>query len=497
MTVSLRPAPIFSDHMVLCRNWNIRIFGEAESRREITVSIHHHTAKCTAVKGRFEAVLPPMPHGGPFELTVTDGQTTLVFQDVLIGDVYFAGGQSNMEMRLKDTQDGDRYTAGADYPMIRYCNYPVQAYLDEKTLSWERKNKWRDVSPGRCGDISAVAFHFAVKLQTAFDIPVGIIGCYLGGTSITAWLDEEALTATTGGKDYLDAFSERIKDQTDEDYQKAFSAQQKAHAIWSRKADQMKAENPAVKWDDFIDALGPCPYPPPEGRKSLFRPCGLINTMVKRIAPYTITGFLFYQGESDFRHPQLYRMFLLSLIILWRKLFHSPSLPFLNVQLPMFDQRDEPVKSSWPLLRQAQEQVYTDLRNTGLAVMIDGGDADDIHPQDKKTVGERLFEQALQVVYRQKADNSPRAASARADGNTMTVTVSSPLLYEKTPRLFELAGEDENFVFAEAVIDGTEIRVTSQSIINPFFVRYAWVNFGVVNVFGTNGLPLAPFSLRG
>ena len=497
MTAALRLAPIFSDHMVLCRNRDIRIFGEAESGREVTVSFHHHTAKCTAVKGRFEAVLPSMPHGGPYALTVTDGETTLEFQDVLVGDVYFAGGQSNMEMCLKDTQDGVRYTAQADYPQVRYCNYPVQAYLDKKTLAWERKTKWRAVAPGTCGEISAVAFHFAVKLHTSLDVPVGIIGCYLGGTSITAWLDEAAITATTGGKAYLDAFNERIKDQTDEEYQKVFSAQQKAHAIWSRKADQMKAENSAVKWADFIAALGPCPYPPPEGRKSLFRPCGLINTMVKRVAPYTLTGILFYQGESDFRHPQLYRMFLLSLIIHWRELFLSPSLPFLYVQLPMFDQQDEPVKNSWPQLRQAQEQVFADMRHTGLAVMIDGGDADDIHPQDKKTVGERLFNQALQVIYCQKADSSPRAIAARSDGNAIKVTVSSPLRYEKSPRLFELAGEDGVFVAADAVIDGAEIRITAQSVPNPRFIRYAWVNYGVVNVYGINGLPLAPFSLRG
>jgi sialate O-acetylesterase len=493
----LKLAPIFGDHMVLCRDRNIRIFGEAESGREIIVSIHHHTASCTAVKGRFEAVLPPLSSGVPLEMTVTDGQTKLILQDVLIGDVYLAGGQSNMEMRLKDTQDGERYLAGADYPQIRYCNYPVQPYLDEKTLAWERKTKWRVVAPGQCGEISAAAFHFAVKLHAEFGVPVGIIGCYLGGTSIVSWLDEDALSSTTGGKQYLVAFNERIKDQTDEQYQKAFSAQQKAHAIWSRKADAMKRLNPAVQWDDFINALGPCPYPPPEGRKSLFRPCGLVETMLKRIAPYTLTGILYYQGESDRWHPQLYRILLQSLIVLWRGLFLSPLLPFLNVQLPMFDQYDEPFKDSWPVLRQAQEQVYADMRNTGLAVMIDGGEANDIHPQDKKTVGERLFDQALQVVYDEKSENSPRASAARADGSTVIVTVSAPLRHENTPRLFELAGEDSVFIPAEAAIDGAEIRVSSPGVPHPRLVRYAWVNYGKVNVFGENGLPLAPFSLRG
>ncbi|MBN1778205.1 MAG: sialate O-acetylesterase [Clostridiales bacterium] len=496
MPVSLKLAPVFSDHMVLCRNKNIRIFGEAESGMQITVSIYNSSASCTAVKGKFHAVLPPMPHGGPYTMSVADGKTTLTYSDILIGDVYLAGGQSNMEMPLKDTLDGGRYTAEADHPQIRYCNYPVQPFLDEKTLEWERNTKWRAVRPGACGDISAVAFHLAVRLHAALGIPVGIIGCYLGGTSITSWLDEDALCATTGGKEYLDAFLERTKDQTDQQYQKAFHAQQRAHAAWSRKADEILANNPSAKWDDFIAELGPCPWPPPEGRKSAYRPCGLVNTMLKRIAPYTLTGFLYYQGESDYRHPHLYRVMLMSLIVSWRDIFKSPSLPFLFVQLPMFAQRDETMKNCWAILRHAQEQVYRDMRNTGLAVMIDGGDENDIHPKDKKTVGERLFEQALVVVYHQQAQNSPRPTAARPDGNAMIVTVSAPLRKQKNPWLFELAGEDMVCYQAEALIDGNEIRAVSKEVGCPVSVRYAWINYARVNVFGENGLPLAPFCLR-
>ena len=496
MPVTFRLAPVFSDHMVLCRNKNIRIFGEADNGRQVTVSIHDSSASCTAVKGKFNAVLPPMPHGGPYTMTVSDGETVLTFSDILIGDVYLAGGQSNMEMPLKDTLDGERYAAEADHPQIRYCIYPVQPYLDEKALEWERNTRWRVVRPGTCGDISAVAFHFAVKLHTQLDIPIGIIGCYLGGTSITSWLDEDALCATAGGKAYLEAFLERIQDQTDAQYKKAFNAQQRAHAVWHRKADAIKASNPSASWDDFIAALGPCPWPPPEGRKSAYRPCGLVNTMLKRIAPYALTGFLYYQGESDYRHPHLYRAMMMSLIASWRDIFKAPSLPFLFVQLPMFAQRDELVENCWAILRQAQEQVYEDMRNTGLAVMIDGGDEEDIHPKDKITVGDRLCRQAMEVIYHQPAENSPITIAARPDGNAMIVTVSAPLRKQMTPRLFELAGEDMVFYQAEAHINGKEIRITSKKVSDPCSVRYAWVNYGTVNVFGENGLPLAPFYLR-
>lgn len=496
MATTLRLAPVFGDHMVLSRDQNIRVFGEAESGRTVTVSIHNSHASCTAAGNRFMAVLPPMAHGGPYAMKVSDGDTAIAFSDILVGDVYLAGGQSNMEMRLKDIQDGLRYTADADYPAIRYCNYPVQPFLNEKTLAWERKTAWRAVQPGRCGDISAVAFHFAVHLHDDLSIPVGIIGCNLGGTSIVSWLTEDALCATSGGQAYLDAYLERIKGQTDEDYQRALRAQQRANALWSRKADAIKAENPSAKWDDFIQKLGPCPWPPPEGQKSAYRPCGLVNTMLRRIAPYTLTGILYYQGESDARHPHLYRAFLMSLIASWRDLFQSPSLPFLNVQLPMFVQREEPVPNSWAVIRQAQEQVFHDMRNTGLAVMIDGGEADDIHPRDKKTVGQRLYQQAKRVIYHLDGAESPRATAVRPCEGAVDVSVSQPLLAVAQPRLFELAGGDGVFRPAEAIIQDRSIRVTSRQVERPVSVRYAWVNYAQVNVFGANGLPLAPFSFR-
>ncbi|MFH1513422.1 MAG: sialate O-acetylesterase [Bacillota bacterium] len=438
-----------------------------------------------------------MAAGGPYVLTVSDGETTLSFADILIGDVFFAGGQSNMEMRIKDTENGADYIAAADFPTIRFIIFPVQAFLDEETVANEHKTKWQTVKPGECGEISAVAYHFAVRLQSSVHVPVGIINCYLGGTSITCWLDEEALCATSGGKAYYEAYQERIKNQTDEQYLAVYHEQLRAHTIWSRKADAMLAKDPTVLWDDFIRELGPCPWPPPEGRKAMFRPCGLAETMLKRIAPYSITGFLYYQGESDVRHPHLYRSLMRSLIAFWRGLFWDLSLPFLFVQLAMFTQGEEPVKDSWAVIRQCQEQACRELRNTGLAVMIDGGEKYDIHPKDKKTVGERLYLQAMQVIYHQDMNgDSPRAVAARPEENTMIVNVSAPLQHVKTPRLFEVAGEDGVFYPAEAEILGSVIRVASAKAVRPSSVRYAWVNYGLVNVFGENGLPLAPFILR-
>ena len=150
MHTQLRLASIFSDHMVLCRNRNIRIFGEAETGREIVVSIHDHTASCAAVKSKFEAVLPPMPHGGPYILTVSDGESTLTFADIFIGDVYFAGGQSNMEWPLEQSENGPELVKTLGNPMIRYVNFPHNAWLDKNALRHERNMRWKVLEPCRC-----------------------------------------------------------------------------------------------------------------------------------------------------------------------------------------------------------------------------------------------------------------------------------------------------------------------------------------------------------
>ena len=496
MQTEFRLAPIFGDHMVLARNKNIRVFGTAESGRRITVHLHDHTASCTAVKGEFEVVLPPLPAGGPYRLTAMDGEHALTFFDVLIGEVYFAGGQSNMEMRLAHAVNGREAVNTADYPEFRYCVYPLQAVLDSETLRKERLTCWKAVKPGSCEDVSAAAFYFAVKLQAELGVPVGIIGCYLGGSPIACWLDEEALCSTAGGQEIFRSYNKRIEGQTEEQIDRNEAEFWARNQAWQRAAELVRRKNPLAVWDDLTRELGVCPWPPPESRKSAFRPCGVASTMVKRIAPYPISGFLYYQGESDFRRPHLYRVLMTTLISFWRDVFLDPSLPFFFVQLPMFNQRDDETNESWALLRHAQEQARLDTRNTGLAVMIDGGEQEDVHPRDKKTVGERLCLQALMAYHIKIDGESPRAISARPEGNAMIVQTSHPLRGVANPRLFEIAGDDGTFYTAEAEISGTCILAVSGSVSEPKSVRYAWVNFGTVDVYGENGLPLAPFCLR-
>ncbi len=497
MKQTLQLAAVFTDHMVLSRHKTVHIFGTAPEGTLVTVSLAGQSAETAAYNGRFEVALAPMPAGGPHTLTVTDGQTKKTCDDVLIGEVYLAGGQSNMEWALEQAEGGPELIQTLDNPMIRYCNVPKNAWLDEQALARERAMHWKALRPGACGDISAVGCYFALELQEELNVPVGIIGCNWGGSSIVCWMDEATLRTTTDGARLLDEYTRRVKDKSDTQYDAEMKTYNAAFQAWWQRILDAQRKKPDISWQEINETVGPGPWPQPEGRKSGFRPAGLAETMLKRIAPYTLTGFLYYQGETDASQAYLYRQQLRNLIGFWRDLFCDATLPFLNCQLPMFIAKGEEDMRDWPLLRQAQEQAFMDVRNTGLAVLIDCGEFDNIHPKDKKTVGHRLYLQALKVVYSRDIDaDSPRALAARRDGDAMVVSLSAPVEVKGEATLFELAGEDGVFHPALCQLEGQELRVFAEAVAAPLAVRYAWVNFGTVHIFGHNGLPLAPFSLH-
>ncbi|HPF86419.1 MAG TPA: sialate O-acetylesterase [Candidatus Limiplasma sp.] len=496
MKQKLQPAAVFTDHMVLSRGKNIRIFGEAADGARIVLTLGGRQAETEAKGGTFEAAFAPMDAGGPYTLTVTDGETTLTFADVMIGDVYFAGGQSNMEWPLEQAEGGPELIKTLDNPMIRYINFPHNAWLDDAALTQERQMRWKPLVPDACADISAIACHFALDLQPELGVAIGIIDCYWGGTSVTCWLDEAALGQTTAGAKLLKEYQQRNADKSDAQYDAEMKEYDDAYQAWWKRVRALQQADPDIPWEEINVKAGQCPWPQPEGRKSAFRPAGLIETMVKRVAPYTITGILYYQGEEDTKHPPYYRSLMMSLISFWRDLFRDPLLPFLFVQLPMYIGKGEEDNKSWPPVRQAQAQVYRDMRGTGLAVLIDGGEFDNVHPKDKKTVGDRLYLQALRVVYgREVQADGPYALAARRDGSRMIVTLTQPVTCDGEAPLFELAGADGSFMPARAQIDGAALILTADGIDRPAAARYAWVNYGIVKVFGSGGLPLAPFIL--
>ena len=494
----LKLAPLFGHGAVLCRNKEIRIFGEADEGRTVTVTLGDATCVCTARGGRFLARLAPMSAATGLTLTVTDGVDTQTSTDVAIGEVYLAGGQSNMELELQNADEGQQLIQTHNDPDLRYFNVPKKSVWNEDALRANAWSHWEKVSPGNAKDMSAVAYFFARRLREKLNVPVGVIDCYWGGTSITCWMDEEALAATAEGRRYMEDYAARSAGKTMAQWQQEEDAFQAEMTVWNNKVAELKRENPAIEWPEINEKAGLCPWHPPVGPGSPYRPAGLARTMMERIVPATLTGVIFYQGEEDSGRTTRYDVLMDSLIRTWRAWFRDEELPFLFVQLPVWIAAGETDPRSWPVLRHAQELAWRRTRHTGMACVIDCGEFDNIHPTDKRTVGERLFEQARTVVYGEVGECSPRAVCKHTQGNTLVVSLTAPVSVrgEGPARFLEIAGEDGVYHEADASIEGNTLRLTCDAVANPVAVRYAHWNWCVVNLFGGNGLPLAPFILE-
>lgn len=496
-----RLAPLFGNGAVLARNKEIRVFGTAETGMQLRVVLKNDfgmtmtEAVCEAEDGRFMARLAPQAAQTGCTLTVTDGKTNVMSTDIAIGEVYFAGGQSNMELELQNADEGPELIEKHLDPDLRYFNVPKKPIWDDEAAQAEANAHWESIRPGYGKDMSAVAYFFAVKLRAKLGVPVGVIDCYWGGTSITCWMDEVALRRTAEGQRYLAEYAEKCGGKTMEQYLEEEAAFGQYCMEWNQKADAMRRENPDITWPEINAKLGQMQWNPPIGPGSPYRPAGLVETMLKRVVPATLTGFLFYQGEEDAWRSRCYDELMVSAVQRWRELFRDEELPFLNVQLPMWIASDGTEDGNWGRMRHMQERAWKRLRNSGMAVIIDCGEYDNIHPTDKRTPGERLYEQALSVVYGEQGKESPRATGKYAEGGVLTVTLTAPVTARGEENLMEIAGQDGRYTKASVTVDGDKLRLAAPEVPHPVAARYAHVNWGKVQLFGENGLPLAPFIL--
>ncbi|MBQ8149082.1 MAG: sialate O-acetylesterase [Clostridia bacterium] len=492
------PAPIFSDHMILSRRKEIRIFGAADEGSLITGTMNGQTSTAQAADGRFLMIFPPMEAAVDLTLSLTDGETEYTFTDVAVGDVFLAGGQSNMELELQNADEGRKLIESHNDPLLRSFYVPKVPHLSEEFIRNERQHScWKLCQPGEIKEVSAVAYFFALKVRREQNVPVGIIGCNWGGTSASCWIEKEVLEQNAAGKVYLDLYNEQAGDKTEEQYDRELAEYEKINAAWSKRVDELKQINPEIAWVDVIKEAGDCPWPPPMGCKSPYRPAGLAETMLKRVAPYGVTAFLFYQGEEDTARPEWYEMLLTTMVLYWRKLFRDPEIPFLNVQLPVFKNFGEEDYSNWGDLRYQQWKVSRHLSHSGLAVTIDLGELGNIHPTDKRTVGERLYQVAKPVVYNQPGETSVYATGRYPQGGSLMITLSGKVQEKgEASAYFEVAGADGRFCKAEAELLGDRILLTADGVPHPVKARYAHLNYVTVNLFGENGLPLAPFVLE-
>lgn len=497
----LKLPAIFSDHMILQRNKPVVIWGESDAER-VTVTIQDAHVVTYVKDGKWRTFLPPMEAGGPYELVVTtDAEETITYKDVMYGEIWLAGGQSNMELELQNSKDGADAVSEAYNELVRFYYVPKVSYLCDELYEEEAKSSWELCRPENAGRWSAVGYYFARKLAAQLDVPVGVIGCNWGGTSASCWMSREALEEDTVISSYIKEYDEIMESLDLEAYYKEREEYIIYQAEFDRKCKEYyeTAANPT--WDGALEVCGENKYPGPMGPRSEYRPAGLYETMIRRIAPYTLAGFLYYQGEQDDQKPKSYYNLLTRLIRQWREDWNDDKLPFMIVQLPMFmNETDEDLKN-WAIIREAQHRVYRTVKNTGLAVILDLGEFNNIHPANKQPVGERLALQAMYHAY--GMDNAVRAfgpfyQSCYTEKSYIWLIFNHVkdgiVCHGEEPVGFEVAGQDKVFYPADSVlIQGNQIRLFSAQVKKPVFARYNWTNYATVNMFGKNGLPMAPF----
>lgn len=551
---SLRVAAVFSDHMVLQRETPVAVFGTAPAGGRVVVDLMDdqgvtvaQTMAVAQAYGEHEtetpwlAILPALPASGPYTLRVSHETNRLEFADVMIGEVWLAGGQSNMELELHTSEHGDEAIAAAADPLLRFYNTPKAGRIDE---SAEAASGWEPAVAPQVAGMSAIAYHFGARLRAELgaNVAVGIIDCYIGGTSITSWMSRATLIGSDAGRPYVERYEAAIAGKTEEQMRAEADEWQTVFDRWNNSVAAMKEAHPGITQPQIDAEIGPCPWPPPVTPFSERRVSAPYEAMVRRVAPYTLRGFLWYQGEEDEAQCESYRELLGLLIEEWRTLWNlggyaeptvgyqadagADALPFIVVQLPQWIDGQVAARGEdprhWPVIRAAQLDASETLKDVLLVCTMDCGEFDNIHPLDKTTVGTRIADMALRGVYG-RADieaASPRVVGvAPATGGALDVTFTNARgLHWRgtTPDTlraaagesgargagesgFEVAGVDGVYVDAGARIlpgDGERVtvRVEAPQVDSPTAVRYAWKSWGPAPLFNDAELPALPYA---
>lgn len=627
-SAQVRLPQLVSDGMVLQRDQKINVWGWASPGEKLKLNFKGKTYKATTGSdGKWMLQMPALKAGGPYSMSI-DASNHIQLKDILIGDVWFCAGQSNMVTpmeRVKERYPDD--IANANYPQIRNFFVPTASDVTKEHDDLP-PGKWTAATPVNIMNFGAVSYFMAKQLHLKYHVPIGIINASVGGTPIQAWISKE-------GYRELPAYAGRLKQFSDSAFVNKinrpvqprpaasgpFIQQDKGLAekvkwydnayvpdgwhkfwlpgywadqgvrglngvVWFRKEVEVPAsmagkaaklfvgriidadetyvngvkvgnityqypprryEVPAgllkagkntivvrvtntfgkggfvpdkryelTDGSTSIDLRGDWLYKVGQVFKPLKRsmgdseggfafsaqnePTGLYNTMVKPATDYGIKGFVWYQGESNTGNAKEYNSLLRALISDWRTQWHNAGLPFIVIQLPNYgDTEYSPVESSWADLREGQAKIL-DIPKTALAVTIDLGEWNDIHPLNKRDVGDRVALAAEKLAYDETklVSSGPLYESATVSGNKIVVSftnVGSGLMAKggKLAR-FAIAGADKQFVWADAQIEGDKVVVSSPEVAEPKYVRYAWAdNPDGANLYNKEGLPASPF----
>lgn len=473
---------IFSEHMVLQADVAAPIWGWAEPGEKVVITIGSHAVETTAnAEGRWSASLPKLSAGGPQTLTVT-GRNTLTVGDVLVGEVWLGSGQSNMAMTVNRARDFEQEQAAATFPQIRMFTVSSGA---SNSAQADCRGTWEVCSPETVARFSATAYFFGRELHRTLNVPVGLINSSVGGTPIESWISPEAQRASP-------------------ELQQFFAARQAEEAKFDVVAAKAKYERDFEKWQAAVkkakadgQAAPRKPRDPIALRQVKGNVGGLFNGKIAPLIPYAIRGALWYQGEANTVPDKAgyYEDQLKLLVTDWRTRWGT-EFPFAWVQLPNFagNGRD------WPTVREAMANATT-LPETGMAITIDIGETNDIHPKNKQEVGRRLALWTLGTVYgRPGPVSGPILTSHERRGREFVLTFQHTdqglRLNVQGPSGIEVAGPDGAWKPAVVVIEQDQVIVASPDVAEPVAVRYAWSNDPQATLFNGAGLPAAPFRVE-
>ena len=472
-------APLFTDNAVLQRDKPVPIWGTADAGEKVAVAFAGQTVATTAdAAGKWSVALAALPATATPADLVVKGNNTLTLTNVVVGEVWIASGQSNMEWVLKNTYDASLDVAGsAANPLIRHIKIAKKVSDTPLTTA---TGTWQVASPVATPEFTAVGYYFALDLYRVLNVPVGIINSSWGGTRVEAWIDPATLKSNPSFESVASGWAKTL-----EAYPAAKAKQLADLAAWKEEAAAAKAAGqPFIK-------KAPAE---PQGAGHQATPSGLNNGMIAPLVPYALRGTIWYQGESNAGKAVEYHALFSSMITGWRNQFAQGDFPFYWVQLANYA---SPTDTQWAFLREAQTQTLS-LPATGQAVTVDIGDVSNIHPRNKKDVGRRLARLALARTYGQKiVDSGPVFAKAERDGAGFRVSfteVNGGLIAPLNALVgFELAGEDKVFKPATAKIEKDTVLVSCGDVPFPVAVRYAWRNAPLAGLFNLEGLPAVPF----
>lgn len=466
----LQMPAVYGDNMVLQRDRALVLKGTADSGEEVAVRIGKQRKKAVAgADGCWQVVLEPLEAGGPYELSVRTAGKSLVFKNVLIGEVWLCSGQSNMAFMVKQAAGAKEALAQAANDRIRLYDMKPRVYTNAE--SWDTTDllllnrlehylpaSWASASPESVAEFSAVAYYFGKMLSDSLHVPVGLICNAIGGAPAEAFIDRKTM-------EFHPVLVDELYDWTKNDMLQD----------WVRGRAVLNMKNTTSKY-----------------QRHSYEPSYLYATGVLPLAGFPVKGFVWYQGESNAHNVELHEHVFPVLVESWRNAW-GEELPFYYVQLSSIN------RPSWPHFRDSQRRLAGKIANVAMAVSSDLGNRTDVHPVRKREVGERLARWALHrdygfgklvpsgPLYRGVEFRNGAAYVAFDYGKGIKASDGQAL------RTFEVAGEDRLFVPAEAVVVGNEVKVSSPKVKNPKYVRYGWEPFSTGNLVNGEGLPASTF----